>query len=96
MFPEHRLLLEELNAFSRNAEKVTCVSIVAKVVWIGQMIVTHFAGFPSLDTQCAGQCVQPVEYCVGRSEVADGCHHSIPEKLFDSPYVSGVLYAPVR
>jgi len=45
MFPERRLLHKELNAFNRLAVKEMCVIIVAKVVGIGQKIVTHFADF---------------------------------------------------
>jgi hypothetical protein len=43
MFPESRLVHEELNAFHGFADKEMCVIIVAKVVWIGETIVTHFA-----------------------------------------------------
>jgi hypothetical protein len=43
MFPECRLVHEELNAFRGFADKEMCVIIVAKVVWIGETIVTHFA-----------------------------------------------------
>jgi hypothetical protein len=42
MFPECRLLHEQLNAFNRIAVKETGVIIPAKVVWIGHTIVTHF------------------------------------------------------
>jgi len=61
MFPECRLLHEELKAFSRIAVKETCVIIVAKVVSIGQTILTHFAGFPRVDAHCVGHFVQPYE-----------------------------------
>ena len=46
MFPERRLLNEELNAFNWIAVEEMCVIIITKVVSIGQTIVTHFAGFP--------------------------------------------------
>jgi len=46
MFPERRLLREELNAFNWIEVKETCVIIIMKVVWIDQTIVTHLAGFP--------------------------------------------------
>jgi len=59
MFPERRLLPEELNAFNRIAVKGTCEIILAKVVWIGQTIVIHFAGFPRVDAHCLGHFFQP-------------------------------------
>jgi hypothetical protein len=40
--------------------------------------------------------VQPFELCVGRSEVADGCHCRVPEKLIDSSSAQVVLDTPVR
>jgi len=96
MFPERRLLHEELNAFKRIAVKGTCVIIVAKVVWIGQTIVTHFARFPCVDAHCVGHFVQPFEYSVGQREVADSCHRRVHEKLIDSSSAHIVLDAPVR
>jgi hypothetical protein len=96
MFPERRLLHEELNAFSRIAVKETCVIIVPKVVWISETIVTHFARFPRVNAHRVGHFVQPFELCVGRSEVADGCHCRVPEKLIDSSSAQVVLDAPVR
>jgi hypothetical protein len=83
MFPECRLLHEELNAFNRIAVKETCEIIVAKVVWFGHTIVTHFAGFSTVDAYPIGHFVQPFEYSVGRNEVADGCHRRVSEKLVD-------------
>jgi len=65
MFPERRLLHEQLNAFNRIAVKETCVIIVAKIVWISQTIVTYFAGFPRVDAHCVGYFVEPFEYSVG-------------------------------
>jgi hypothetical protein len=96
MFPECRLLHEELNAFNRIAVKEMGVIIVAKVVWIGQTIVTHFVGFPRIDVHCVGNFIQPFEYSVGQSKVADGCHRRVPEKLVDSSSAEVVLDAPVR
>jgi hypothetical protein len=52
MFPEHRLLHEELDALNRNAENEKCVIIVAKVVGISQMIVISVAGLPRVDAHC--------------------------------------------
>jgi hypothetical protein len=77
-------------------KKENCVSIVVKVVWIGQIFVAPFAGFPSLDAQWVRHFIQPGAYSVERSEVADGCHRSIPKKLINSKYISGVVYAPVH
>jgi hypothetical protein len=65
MFPDSRLPHDELNAFNRIAVNEACVSIVAKVVWISQMIVTHIAGFPRVDAHRVGHFVQPVQYSVG-------------------------------
>jgi hypothetical protein len=61
MSPERRLLHEELNAFNRIAVKEPCVIIITKIVWIGQMIVPHFAGYPTVDALCMGHFVQPFE-----------------------------------
>ena len=96
MFPERRLLHEELNGFKRIAVIESCVIIVAKVVWIGQTIVIHCAGCPRVDAHCIGHCVQPFEYSVGRSEVADSCHRRVPETLVDSSSAQVVHGAPVR
>jgi len=52
------MLHEELNALNRIAVKEMCGIIVVKVVWIGQMIVTHFAGFPRVDAHLVGHFVQ--------------------------------------
>jgi len=49
MLPECRLLHEVLSAFNRIIVKEIFVIIVAKVVWIGQTIITDFAGFPIVD-----------------------------------------------
>jgi len=42
MFPECRLLHEELSAFNRIAVKETCLIIIVNAVWIGKTIVTNF------------------------------------------------------
>jgi hypothetical protein len=61
MFPESRLLHEDLNAFNSIAVKDTCVIIIAKVDWIGQTIVTHCAGFPRVNAHYVGHFFQPFE-----------------------------------
>jgi len=61
MFPECRLLHEELIPFNRIAVKETCVIIVAKVVWIDQMIIAHFAGFPRVDVHRVEHFMRPFE-----------------------------------
>jgi hypothetical protein len=61
MFPERRLLHEELNEFNMITVKETCVIIIAKVVCIGQMDVIHFAGFPRVDSHWVGHFIQPFE-----------------------------------
>ena len=61
MFPERRLLHEDLNAFNRIAVKETCVIIITKVVWFGQTIVTHFAQCPLLTAYLLGYLIQPFE-----------------------------------
>jgi len=43
MLPERSLLHVELNALDRIAVEEWWVIIVAKVVWIGQTIGTHFS-----------------------------------------------------
>jgi len=65
MFPENRLLHEELNAFNRTVVKKIYVIIVAIVIWIGQTIVSQFAGFPQVDAHCIGHFVSPFEQSVG-------------------------------
>jgi len=49
MFPELRLLHQELNAFNRIGAKEKCVIVVANIVWIGQTIVIHNVRFPRVD-----------------------------------------------
>ena len=61
MFPERRLLHEELNAFNRIVVEETCVILVAKVVLIDQPIVTHFARVPRVDAHHMGHFIQPFE-----------------------------------
>jgi hypothetical protein len=46
MFPERRLVHEGLSASNRIVVIDTGIIIVAKVFWIGETIVTDFAGFP--------------------------------------------------
>jgi len=59
MFPERWVLHEELNAFNRIAVQEMCIIIIAKVIWIGHMIMTHFPGFPRVDAHRTGHFVQP-------------------------------------
>jgi len=96
MFPECRLSNKELNAFNRIAVQERCVINLAKVVWIGQMIVTHSAGYPRVDGHCGGHFVQPFEYSVGQSKVANGCHGRVPEMRIDGSSAQVGLDAPVR
>jgi len=49
IFLECSLLHEELNAFNRIAGEETFVTLIAKVTWISQMTVTHFAQIPSVN-----------------------------------------------
>jgi len=58
MFPERRLLQEELNAFNRIAVKEMHLIIIMKVVWTAQIIVTEFTKIfnscsPCHDTFCS-------------------------------------------
>jgi hypothetical protein len=96
LFSECRLLQEELNGLNNIAVKETDVIMIAKVDWIRQTIVTQFARFQCLDGYCIGDFVQPFEYSVGRSEVADSCHRRVPEKLVVTNTAQVVLGAPVR
>jgi len=57
MFPEHRLLNEQLNTFNRIVVTETCIIVVTKVVWIGQMIEIHFAGYPTFNPHRIGHFV---------------------------------------
>jgi len=67
MFPEGRLLHEEVDAFNRIAVKVICVIIVTKVVRIGHTIATHFGQFPTIAAHCVGCFVQSFQSSVGQS-----------------------------
>jgi len=96
MVPERRVLHEKLNSFNRIPVKGTCAIIVVKVFWIGSMIVTPFAQFSRVDAHHVEHFVQQFQQIVGRSEVAQGCHWRVPEKLFDSSSAQVVLDAPVR
>ena len=87
---------QQLNAFNRIAVKETCEIIVAKVVWISQTIVTHFAGFPRFDAHRVGHVIQPFEPGVARREVADSCHRGVPGKHADISSAQDVLNTPVR
>ena len=84
MFPQHRQMHEEIDAFNKITVKETCVIKFVKVVWIGTTIVTHFARFSRVHSNCVGQLTQHFESSVGRSEVADRCHHRVPDKVIDS------------
>jgi len=96
MFPQCRLLREELNALKRIAVEEMCVIVVAKVLMIGYTIVTHFAWFPRVDAHGGDGCIQPFEWSVGRSEVADSCQYRVPEKLVDNSSSQVGLDAHVR
>jgi len=95
MFLECSLLNGELNAFDRIVVKETCLIIVAKVVWIGKTILTHFARFWRDDPCHVEHLFQPFEWFVGWSEVADSCHRRVPEKVIDSSFAQVVLDSPV-
>jgi hypothetical protein len=55
------MVLEALNALNRIAVKEICVIIVAKVVLIGQTILTQVAQFPCIVVQHVGQFVKSFE-----------------------------------
>jgi len=81
MFPERRVLHDQINTFNRIAGKVPCVIIVAMVVLISQMIEIHFAWFPSVEAHCVGRFVEPFQWTVVRSEVADSCDGRVTESF---------------
>jgi hypothetical protein len=95
MFPQHSQSCEELNIFNRIAVKETCVSIVLNVVLIGQIIVTHIAGFDRVTPHWIGYFIQPIELSMRWSEVAEDSHCRVPELLVDSISAPIVLHAPV-
>ena len=64
MFPECRLLQVELNIFNTIVVQDMCVIIIARVGWIGEMIISQFAGFPRVNAHHVGHFVQPLEYSV--------------------------------
>jgi len=70
MLPEHRLLREQLNAFNSIIVQEMCVIIIVKIVCIGQIILTHFAGFPRVDTYRLEHFIQPMQESVGWSDIA--------------------------
>jgi len=82
MFPEGRLLHNDLNAFYRMAVKEMCAIIVAKGVWPGQTIETHCriskSWCPSHRRFCS-----TVWISMGRSKVSNYCHHRVSEMLVD-------------
>jgi len=82
-FPECTQLHEELNAFNRIAVNKTCIIFITTVHWIGQMIVTHFAGFAKLNAHWIGHFLQLVECCFGWCEVPDGRHCRVREILIE-------------
>jgi hypothetical protein len=88
-------LHEELKAFNRIVVKESCVVILMKNVWIRKMIVTPFAGFPTVHAHHIGHFVQPVEYSGGGSDVADGWNHRVPDQFIDWSYAHVVLEAEV-
>jgi hypothetical protein len=61
MFPECRLLDEELLIFNRIGVKETCAIMVAKVVWISKTIVTQLAGYQRVDAHRIEVFVHPFE-----------------------------------
>jgi hypothetical protein len=85
MFPEDRISVKE-----------KCVIIVVKVVCIGQMIVTYFAGFPRVDTHRVGHIFQLFAQSVTLNEDADGCHRRVLETPVDCSSAEVVIDAPVR
>lgn len=64
MFPEDRLLHEQLSAFKRIAVEEMCVIIVQNIVWMGQTIVMHFGQFPKVKAHCGRHVVQHFEKTV--------------------------------
>jgi len=61
MFPKPLLLHEELTAFTRIVVKEMCVILITKIVGIGQTIVTHFEGFPTVNAYRIEHFIQPFE-----------------------------------
>ena len=95
MFPERKLWHEELKAFNRIVVEETCVIVIAKVVWISKMIVTHFAQSETVHAHHVANFIQPVVYSAWRSRVADRCHCLVPEMFVDSSCRQVVLDTPV-
>jgi len=95
MFPEHGLSHEELNAFNKIAVEETCAIIMMKIVWISQMIGTHFAQFPRVDAHRIGQFTKTAECGVGQSLVTNRRHCRVPEIIVDNSSAQVVLDAPV-
>jgi hypothetical protein len=54
MFSEHGMLHVELNALNRIIVTEMCEIIIAKVDWIRQTIVTHFARYATVNARCVG------------------------------------------
>ena len=84
MFPECRLLHQELNAHNRIAVMEKCGIIITKVFRIHQTRITACAPFPTVNIYHICHGIEPFERCVGQSEVTKGCHLRDPEKHVDS------------
>jgi len=81
---------------NRIAVKETCITIIAKVGWIGKTIVTHYALFPKVDAHPKEHFVESFEFSAEQTEVADGCHCRFPEKLVESSSAEVVFHPPVH
>jgi len=90
MFPECRLLHDELKSFNWIVVNETSLIIIQKVAWIGQKIETYCAGCPWVDAHHVECILQPFEYTEGRDDVADVCYHRVPETLIDSRWAQVV------
>jgi hypothetical protein len=81
MFTERLLISHKLNVSYTSAVKELCVIIVMKIVWMGQMILTHFVRFPDVNAHYLDHLAQPFEYRVACSQNVDSCHQRVPETL---------------
>jgi len=95
-FPERGLLHEKVTAFNWIAVKEMFVIMVVKVGCIGQRIGTHSARFPRVNAHHVGHFIQHFQYSLGWSDVADGCHRRVPEKLVVASSTQVVLDTPLR
>jgi hypothetical protein len=73
-----------------------CVTIIVKVVCIGQIVVIHIARFPRVNAHPVGHFIEPFKYIAGRSGLVGDSHRSDPQKFVECGSAQLVLDTPVH